>query len=68
MKQLEGSGLSETESDLLEELGVYINYNNGYGEELSDLHYSPEKLYKLLEPYDNPLNFYFQIARFIFTN
>ena len=56
MKQLEGSGLSKSESDLLEELGVYINYN-GYGEELSDLHYSPEKLYKLLEPYDNPLNF-----------
>ncbi len=48
--------LSEPEIDLLETLGIYINYN-GYGSDLTDLHFTPEALYKKLLAHPNPLDF-----------
>jgi len=41
---------------LLENLGIYINYN-GYGASLADLHFEPADLYRLLSHYRNPLDF-----------
>ena len=38
----------------LKALGTYINYN-GYGESVSDLHFSPEALYLQLVQYEDPL-------------
>ena len=54
--QIAGAGLSNSEYALLEELGIYINYN-GYGQDLSDLNYTPQELYGLLQPYSNPIDF-----------
>lgn len=50
------AGLTEVEAKQLAHLGEYLNYN-GYGDNLSDLHFHPEKLYKELEPYSNPFGF-----------
>ena len=47
---------TEQQLELLENLGIYINYN-GYGSSLDDLHFSPEALYKLLSPFACPLEF-----------
>ena len=46
----------QSQVELLNELGVYINYN-GYGGSLDDLYFTPEDLYKSLHPYTNPLDF-----------
>ncbi|TWX71871.1 DHH family phosphoesterase [Colwellia demingiae] len=46
-------GLSERQKDQLNELGTYINYN-GYGQELSDLHFHPAALYQSLLEYPDP--------------
>lgn len=46
-------------ADQLEELkllGTCINYN-GYGETLDDLIFTPDALYRLIEPYADPLEF-----------
>ncbi len=48
--------ISEQDVDLLEKLGIYINYN-GYGSDLSDLHFTPQALYQKLLAYANPLDF-----------
>jgi len=48
--------LSAQDLDQLRELGTYINYN-GYGNDLSDLHFEPDRLYQLMLPYTNPLDF-----------
>ena len=48
--------VNDAELKSMENLGTYINYN-GYGENISDLHFSPENLFKLLSPYSNPLDF-----------
>ncbi|MAZ87523.1 MAG: acetyltransferase [Cellvibrionaceae bacterium] len=48
--------ISADDIDLLEKLGIYINYN-GYGSDLSDLHFTPEALYRKLVSYSNPLDF-----------
>ena len=48
--------LDANQENSLMELGVLFNYN-GYGAELSDLHFDPAELYLALEPYDNPLDF-----------
>lgn len=50
------TGLTESEINLLEKLGIYINYN-GYGASLDDLHFTPTDLYQRLIPYENPLLF-----------
>ena len=49
-------GLTSEETTLLENLGIYINYN-GYGSDLEDLHFKPAELYKKLLPFKNPLDF-----------
>ena len=46
-------GLSELQKNQLNELGTYINYN-GYGQELSDLHFHPAALYQSLLEYHDP--------------
>jgi len=49
----EKSGLSIEQQGLLNELGTYINYN-GYGQEISDLHFHPAELYQALINYPDP--------------
>lgn len=41
---------------LLEELGIYLNYN-GYGEDIKDLHFHPAELFQLVSQHQNPLDF-----------
>ncbi|MCZ6829898.1 MAG: DHH family phosphoesterase, partial [Gammaproteobacteria bacterium] len=48
--------LDEAALLLLKNLGTYINYN-GYGSDLSDLHFEPAQLYRLVSPYANPIDF-----------
>ncbi len=48
--------LDEEKLALLENLGVYMNYN-GYGSNLDDLHFKPADLYRLISPYAGPLDF-----------
>jgi hypothetical protein len=49
-------GLRESDLGRLRELGICLNYN-GYGEELADLHFAPDALFRRLHPYENPLEF-----------
>jgi len=49
-------GLSETELKTLQQLGICLNYN-GYGFELEDLLFHPVELYRLAQPYPDPLDF-----------
>ena len=48
--------LSEQQLTLLENLGIYINYN-GYGSDLDELHFKPDELYRLLSNYQSPFDF-----------
>jgi len=48
--------IDDTKLQVLESLGVYINYN-GYGSNLDDLHFKPEDLYRLISPYADPFDF-----------
>jgi len=48
--------VSDAELTLMENLGIFINYN-GYGEDIADLHFAPAELFKLVSPYANPLDF-----------
>jgi single-stranded DNA-specific DHH superfamily exonuclease len=48
--------LSESQLTLLENLGVYMNYN-AYGSSLQDLHFAPAELFELLRPYSTPFAF-----------
>lgn len=48
--------LIQKQLDSLCELGTCINYN-GYGIELSDLHFTPEDLFRKIHPYTNPFDF-----------
>ncbi len=49
-------GLSEAQLTLLENLGIYMNYN-GYGSSLEDLHFAPAALFELVRPYATPFAF-----------
>ncbi|MGB8331187.1 MAG: hypothetical protein WCE62_13775 [Polyangiales bacterium] len=49
-------GLSEKQLTLLENLGVYMNYN-GYGSSLEDLHFAPAELFEHVRPYPSPFSF-----------
>jgi hypothetical protein len=57
--------LTEQQTQLLAELGTYINYN-GYGRSVDDLHFHPANLYKELLAYPDPLVLVAQTAS-IFT-
>lgn len=48
--------LSEPDLELLRQLGTSINYN-GYGASLDDLFFPPDELFKLIQPYAEPLEF-----------
>jgi len=48
--------ISPKQLDALQELGELLNYN-GYGADLSDLHFSPDMLYRALQDYDDPFDF-----------
>ncbi|HSG92775.1 MAG TPA: acetyltransferase [Methylotenera sp.] len=50
------AGLSEAETDQLQQLGIYLNYN-GYGGQLEDLFYHPATLYQHCVAYVSPLEF-----------
>jgi len=49
-------GLSSQQIKQLKLLGSYLNYN-GYGEQISDLLYSPQALFRVLVKYASPLDF-----------
>jgi hypothetical protein len=49
-------GLREADLARLRDLGICLNYN-GYGEELEDLHFAPDALFRRLHPYADPLEF-----------
>jgi single-stranded DNA-specific DHH superfamily exonuclease len=49
-------GFSEEQLTLLENLGIYMNYN-GYGSSLEDLHFTPADLFELVRPYATPFAF-----------
>jgi hypothetical protein len=48
--------LDESQLDALKDLGIYINYN-GYGSSLSDLHFTPDVLYREMANYASPFDF-----------
>jgi hypothetical protein len=48
--------LSREQLAALRELGELLNYN-GYGADISDLHFAPDALYQALHPYDDPFSF-----------
>jgi hypothetical protein len=55
--ELAGSlGLKQKQVELLQQLGICLNYN-GYGFELADLLFHPAGLYSALHPYSDPLDF-----------
>jgi len=47
------AGLSQQQQEQLKQLGTYINYN-GYGQQVSDLHFNPADLYQALLEYPDP--------------
>lgn len=49
---------SAADIQALKMLGTLLNYN-AYGEQLEDLHVTPETLYRALRGYDEPLDFIF---------
>jgi len=50
-------GLDDTAVAQLKETGILLNYN-GYGAELSDLFFTPDDLYRQVQPYAEPLAFF----------
>ncbi len=48
--------LSPAQTQSLEHLGTYMNYN-AYGAGIEDLYFAPEELYRLAAPYADPLQF-----------
>jgi len=48
--------LSDEKLEQLKLLGTCLNYN-GYGSSLDDLIFSPEDLYKIVSPYEDPFDF-----------
>ena len=49
-------GLNAEDLAALQQLGICLNYN-GYGLEIEDLLFHPADLYRLLQPYRNPVDF-----------
>jgi hypothetical protein len=50
------TGLSSSDLNALQQLGICLNYN-GYGFELEDLLFHPQALFERVHPYANPLDF-----------
>ena len=53
--------LPDRDVEALRELGELINYN-GYGGTLADLYFAPQDLYKAVQPFENPLDFFHESA------
>ena len=53
---LKDSNVKPDQVEMLNKLGIYMNYN-GYGSDVSDLHFAPAELYKLVYEYENPVDF-----------
>lgn len=51
----QAAGYSTEQAEQLKELGTLINYN-GYGSEISDLHFNPAELYQALVEYSSPFD------------
>ncbi|MBC8259555.1 MAG: acetyltransferase [SAR324 cluster bacterium] len=49
--------LSPNETENLREMGELINYN-AYGETIADLFFSPEALYRSLQPFSDPFEYF----------
>ncbi len=49
--------LNEKQLAILRKTGELLNYN-GYGKEITDLHYPPEDLYKAVSAFEDPFAFY----------
>jgi len=49
------AGYSQEQAEQLKELGTLINYN-GYGADLSDLHFDPAELFQALLKYQSPFD------------
>ena len=54
-QQAQQLGLDNSQKSQLKALGTYINYN-GYGSDISDLHYHPAQLLELLLPFASPFD------------
>ena len=52
----EDHNLPEKQTLQLREIGELFNYN-GYGSTVNDLHFHPEKLYRSVQNFENPLDF-----------
>ncbi len=50
-------GLSEEEIERLRETGILLNYN-GYGEQVTDLLFPPEEVYRAVQGHEDPLVFH----------
>lgn len=50
------SGLSGEQTAQLRQLGILLNYN-AYGEQIGDLCYDPQQLYRAMQPYASPFEF-----------
>lgn len=48
--------LSAAQLQQLEDLGTYLNYN-GYGENIADLHFAPDALFRLVSRHETPFDF-----------
>ncbi|MBV8667553.1 MAG: DHH family phosphoesterase [Burkholderiaceae bacterium] len=49
-------GLTETQVEAIHQLGTLLNYN-AYGESVSDLHFAPDALFRVLHAYADPFDF-----------
>ncbi len=59
LQKADSFSLSTAEISQLKELGELLNYN-GYGASITDLHFPPQNLYKAIQPFENPFDFYHQ--------
>lgn len=57
-------GLTGEDLESLAELGELLNYN-GYGDNVADLHFAPDDLYRQLTGYDDPLAFIAESPAFV---
>lgn len=56
LKLADEAGLSDADTQQLQQLGIYLNYN-GYGSKLEDLFYHPATLYQHCVAFTSPLEF-----------
>ncbi|CAK8721864.1 Acetyltransferase [Candidatus Electrothrix laxa] len=54
-------GVDQADLALLKETGILLNYN-GYGATLADLFFDPAELFRQVQPYANPRDFYADAA------